>query len=114
MNILEFRNVVVPMFQTPTETAMTEQNDSTASTNQNEISIFDVKALYDAAYEIKDKGHENSAHEFKEALSKAVQMDMEYRRQLSRADIFARYTSQRPSPALTKHKETQTSKGKAA
>lgn len=53
-----------------------------AEANQNEISIFDVKALYDAAYEAKDKARAN-LKEFKELLAQAETLDLAYRAQLT-------------------------------
>jgi hypothetical protein len=49
--------------------------------NQGEISLFDVKELYDAAYEEKAKARVNLKR-FKALINKAEQMDAAYRTQL--------------------------------
>ena len=54
--------------------------------NQNEISIFDVKALYDAAYEAKDKARAN-LKEFKTVLEQAEALDLAYRAQLQAEQV---------------------------
>ena len=53
-----------------------ENND-----NAQEISIFDVKELYDAAYTEKAKAKANLKR-FKRLINKAEQMDVAYRAQL--------------------------------
>jgi hypothetical protein len=49
--------------------------------NTQEISLFDVKELYDAAYEEKAKARVNLKR-FKALINKAEQMDVAYRVQL--------------------------------
>ena len=49
--------------------------------NQREISLFDVKELYDAAYDEKAKARVN-LKKFKALIEKAEQMDLAYRAQL--------------------------------
>lgn len=49
--------------------------------NQNGVSLFDVKALYDAAYEEKAKGRA-SIRTFRALLVKAETLDAAYRAQL--------------------------------
>lgn len=49
--------------------------------NQNQISVFDVKALYDAAYEEKDKARTN-LKAFKAQLKTAEKLDKAYRAQI--------------------------------
>ena len=55
--------------------------------NRAEISLFDVKELYDAAYEEKAKARVN-LREFKKLMAKATQMDLAYRAQLQAAQAF--------------------------
>ncbi|MEM7617931.1 MAG: hypothetical protein AAF244_00975 [Pseudomonadota bacterium] len=50
--------------------------------NSLEISIFDVKELYDAAYAEKAKARVN-LKKFKNLIEKAENMDMAYRAQLA-------------------------------
>lgn len=50
--------------------------------NLDEISLFDVKELYDAAYEEKAKARVNLKR-FKALMAKAAQLDEAYRAQLS-------------------------------
>ncbi len=49
--------------------------------NQNEISLFDVKELYDAAYDEKARARA-SLKTFKALLDKAEMLDAAYRAQL--------------------------------
>ncbi len=54
--------------------------------NQNSISLFDVKALYDAAYDAKAKARAN-LKDFKELLDKAETLDLAYRAQLKAEQV---------------------------
>lgn len=60
-----------------------------ASNNDNgqEISLFDVKELYDAAYEEKAKARVN-LKKFKKLMEKATLLDEAYRAQLVTAQPF--------------------------
>jgi len=102
MYVLEFRSVGVSMFQSTMDKKMIDQLSKEAA---EEISLFDVKELYDAAYELKDKANENSAHQFKEALANAVKLDMAYRRQLAKQVGFNQYRTKDFSPALDTHRK---------
>lgn len=53
-----------------------------AEANQNEISFFDVKALYDAAYDEKAKA-KACLKTFKALLEQAEALDLAYRAQLA-------------------------------
>ncbi len=53
-----------------------------AQANQNEISLFDVKALYDAAYDEKAKARA-CLKTFKALLEQAEALDLAYRAQLA-------------------------------
>lgn len=55
--------------------------------NQGEISLFDVKELYDAAYAEKAKARVN-LKKFQKLMEKANQLDMAYREQLAHAKPF--------------------------
>lgn len=102
MYISEFRSVGVSMFQMGMEQTMT---DNLSIEKEPEISLFDVKELYDAAYAIKDVAHPNSAHEFKEALAKAVKLDMAYRRQIADQSGFHPNRAKDFSPAINAHRK---------
>jgi hypothetical protein len=54
--------------------------------NQNGISLFDVKALYDAAYEEKARARA-CLRTFRALLAKAEALDAAYRAQLAAARI---------------------------
>lgn len=62
------------------QTAKTPEKNK--ETQIAELSVFDVKELYDRAYDRKAATSEMDAL-FKEYLSQAVKMDLAYRRQLS-------------------------------
>jgi|GEM_PF-4616713 len=93
MYITEFRNAGVSMFEPRMGLPMT-------NTQEQDISLFDVKDLYDRAYAIKDMAYNDSAHDFKDALAMAVKLDMQYRQQIAQENI------ERFSPALDKHRES--------
>lgn len=57
--------------------------------NQNRISLFDVKALYDAAYEEKARARA-CLRTFRSLLEKAEALDTAYRAQLQ-ADHLTKY-----------------------
>lgn len=58
------------------------QND-----NSGEISLFDVKELYDAAYAEKAKARVN-LRKFRKLMGKAIELDNAYRAQLLAAEPF--------------------------
>lgn len=73
----KFKNVVVPMFIE--ENIEANMVDKTTNEEINyEISLFDVKELYDRAY-----SKDSDSDAFKTIMSEAVKMDMAYRRQLA-------------------------------
>ncbi len=113
MNVIEFRNVV-PMFLPQVEQSMTDEKDIYNDDMRDDVSLFDVKNLYDIAYAIKDTGDEDSAIQFKEALSAAVKLDMVYRRQLAnnkqiKPDYYQNYAVQ-----IEQKNKTSLDKNKAA
>ena len=55
--------------------------------NQAEISLFDVKELYDAAYAEKAKARVN-LKKFRRLMEKATQLDLAYRAQLAQEKPF--------------------------
>ena len=61
---------------------MTAKNDNNA-----EISFFDVKEMYDAAYAEKEKGRVNMKR-FQKLMAHATLLDMAYRAQLSKQKSF--------------------------
>ena len=60
--------------------------DQTSESTQ-EISMFDVKDLYDRAYTAKDESVHGKAI-FRELLAQAVKLDLAYRRQLAQGAMF--------------------------
>ena len=52
--------------------------------NKGEISLFDVKELYDAAYAEKEKARVNLKR-FRALLEKAAKLDAAYREQIAQA-----------------------------
>lgn len=77
---------VTPMFQ-----PVLRKKQGNNMTKEKELSIFDVKELYDKAYEAKEYGAKNE-DVFQELLAKAIKIDMEYRQQLAKKTSF-RYVS---------------------
>jgi hypothetical protein len=75
-----FWSVVVPLFGQNVEKLLEQQTENRQYIVQ-ELSVFDVKELYDHAYAEKDKGPQ-FYNGFRQLLAKAVKLDMEYRRQL--------------------------------
>lgn len=98
-------NNLIPMFKPEFE-----EKQSDIMANEKEISIFDVKELYDAAYEAQEYGAK-AEESFQALIAKAVKLDMEYRQQLAKKTNF-RYVS-RPSQVAdkafgsTKHSNTR-------
>lgn len=91
-------NNVTPMFSPAVKREFMAQQ----ATTQKEISVFDVKELYDIAYDHKANGA--SAEKFQALMADALQMDMAYRRQLAKNNPYRqikRTTSQ------TNNKETK-------
>lgn len=81
-----FRSAMVPMFLLPNmEQPMA--NDAKTQEQNTDISLFDVKELYDLAYAEKAKGAEGD-ESFKTILAEAVKLDMAYRRQLSKNSVY--------------------------
>lgn len=62
-------------------------NKLAGNDNQAEISLFDVKQLYDAAYAEKAKARVN-LKKFRKLMEKATQLDLAYREQLATAQPF--------------------------
>jgi hypothetical protein len=77
-----FRGAIVPMFA-PVYMEQPMAEKATTQPQQTELSLLDVKELYDRAYEEKAKDGENS-EKFKKILAEAVKLDLAYRRQLAR------------------------------
>ncbi len=76
LNKNKFQAVVVPMFlETKTGNKMVDETQENQGTQ--EISLFDVKELYDLAYT-----KPSDSEEFKSIMTEAVNLDMAYRRQL--------------------------------
>ena len=84
-NTQNFNGTMTPMFlpTTTMEQPMASSNP-TQLNKQAELSVFDVKEMYDLAY-----GFEASdAGKFKTLLAEAVKLDMAYRHQLAQKASF--------------------------
>jgi len=57
-----------------------------AQSNAAEISVFDVKELYDRAYDALNAGRDD--YKAKEMMAQAIKMDMAYRCQLARKNTY--------------------------
>lgn len=66
-----------------------------------ELSIFDVKELYDLAYDIKAKDGDDAR--FKQVMAEALQLDMAYRRQLAQK---IDYKEQKEIKSIETHSES--------
>ena len=62
-------------------------SENQTSESKQEISMFDVKDLYDRAYAAKEQGVRGKAI-FKKLLAAAVKLDLAYRRQLAQGAMF--------------------------
>lgn len=76
-------NNVTPMFSPAMKREFMAQQ---TKTQQAEISVFDVKELYDLAYDQKANGA--SAEKFQALMADALQLDMAYRRQLAKNNPY--------------------------
>ena len=81
-----FRAHIVPMFM-PANMEQPMAKKAATQPQQAELSLLDVKELYDLAYAEKDKGAEGEAA-FKKILAEAVKLDLAYRRQLTQAATY--------------------------
>jgi hypothetical protein len=79
-NSQKFKSYIVPVFL-PEQMEQVMAAQTNANTAHAELSIFDVKELYDLAYDIQAQNGDDS--KFKQILSEAVKLDMAYRRQLA-------------------------------
>lgn len=103
----KFNGSVVPMFLTKDMEqpmalkAQTQENSF--QTQQAELSVFDVKELYDLAYtyETKDEG------KFKALLSEALQLDVAYRRQLAAKQPYKNVSKETDFSDIAESKKTQ-------
>lgn len=77
----EFNGRATPVFLPRTMEQPMASNDQTHNVlkQQADLSVFDVKELYDLAYEYE----QSDEGKFKALLSEAVKLDMAYRRQLN-------------------------------
>ena len=85
-----FNGTVTPMFAPKTMEQPMSDNKSNKTQNnapqtQTELSVFDVKELYDLAYSYK--ADDNA--KFKAVLAEAVKLDMAYRRQIEKKMPYA-------------------------
>lgn len=85
-----FQGISIPVFL-PTKMEQPMANEAQtqvqAVPQEHDVSIFDVKELYDLAYEEKAKG-EAGKDAFKKILAEAVKLDLAYRRQLAKAASY--------------------------
>jgi hypothetical protein len=83
-NTQNFNGTIVPMFLPTSMEQPMASNNPTQLSKQAELSVFDVKELYDLAYDF-EKSDEGK---FKTLLAEAVKLDMAYRRQLQQNSTF--------------------------
>jgi hypothetical protein len=90
-NTQNFNGTVIPIFLPTSMEQPMASSDLTQLNKQAELSIFDVKELYDLAYdfETSDKA------KFKTLLAEAVKLDMAYRYQLTQKSSFKDKTKQK-------------------
>ena len=74
-------------------------------TDEQEICILDVKELYDAAYDLKALNPEKE-EAFRLLMAEAVQLDMAYRRQLTKNNKFSSAPKPKEEVSST-HKDSQ-------
>ena len=74
----QFRGTMVPMF-TPSNMEQPMADKAKTQQQQAELSLLDVKEMYDLAYAEKDTNEQK----FKTILAEAVKLDLAYRRQLA-------------------------------
>lgn len=79
-----FRGAGVPVFL-PVNMEQPMATEAKTQENNAELSLFDVKELYDRAYAEKEGGAEDK---FKAILAEAVKLDLAYRRQLSKNAVY--------------------------
>ena len=84
-NTQNFNGTITPMFLPTTnmEQPMASSNP-TQLTQQAELSVFDVKEIYDMAYSFEN----SDDGKFKALLAEAVKLDMAYRHQLAQRSSF--------------------------
>lgn len=88
-----FRGANIPVFM-PVNMEQPMAYKATTQPQQAEISLLDVKELYDRAYDEKaQKGTETE--DFKLMLADAVKMDLAYRRQLTKNAVYKDTTQQK-------------------
>lgn len=91
--------IIVPMFA-----GVYKDQKMTTEQQNAEISVFDVKALYDMAY-----SKQSDSEEFRTIMAQAVKMDMAYRRQLKNKDYSGPFGTYRIQTA-TETKKVKTGK----
>lgn len=65
------------------------------------ISFFDVKELYDRAYDVINSGRQD--YKAKEMMAEAIKMDMAYRCQLARKSKYKKYSRLDDFRVITTH-----------
>ena len=73
-------------FPSSSPSVFSPTSENPTDTQAAEISFFDVKALYECAYEAVNAGRED--YKAKEMMAQAIKMDMAYRCQLSRKSCY--------------------------
>lgn len=86
-----YNDGIVPMFLPTQMEQPMASNDQTQKNRPAELSVFDVKELYDMAYLYET----SDIAKFKALLSEAVKLDMQYRRQLSQKSMYKPHTEQK-------------------
>ena len=93
-------DTIVPMFM-PANMEQPVATKAKTPVNETELSLFDVKELYDRAYAEKNGGGDEAA--FKKTLAEAVKLDLAYRRQLAKAAPYKDRTKLRNFKTATKN-----------
>ncbi len=83
---------IIPMFA-----SVYKDKKMTTEPLNTEISVFDVKALYDLAYT-----KQSDSEEFRTIMAQAVKMDMAYRHQLKNKDYSGPFGTYRAPITATK------------
>lgn len=98
-----FHSIATPMFVKIYEGKIMIEGQQPEQ--QAELSVFDVKALYDMAY-----SKPSDSEEFRTIMAKAVKSDMAYRQQLKQNKYHGPFNSY----DIEEEKNTKSNSGKAA
>jgi len=97
-----YNDSIVPMFLPTQMEQPMATNDQTQKNMPAELSVFDVKELYDMAY----MHEKNDIAKFKTLLAEAVKLDIQYRRQLTQKAVYKPHTEQKTFNAAGGNKKS--------